>query len=99
MLDSGAAWALHPAVSVRPEPFGALLYHFGNRKLSFLKDRTLLAIVREIDAQPSLDAAFDACDVADAQRQRFLTAIQSLVASEIVVRRDDPVHTAAKETA
>ena len=41
-----SAWQLHPQVSVRPEPFGALLYHFGTRKLSFLKDRTLLAVVQ-----------------------------------------------------
>ncbi|WP_228389558.1 mycofactocin biosynthesis chaperone MftB [Cumulibacter manganitolerans] len=88
MLDSRAAWALHPAVSVRPEPFGALLYHFGNRKLSFLKDRTLLAVVNVIGEQPSLDAALDACGVEDTQRPRYLKAIQTLVASEIVVRRD-----------
>jgi putative mycofactocin binding protein MftB len=30
------AWALAPQVSVRPEQFGALLYHFGTRRLSFL---------------------------------------------------------------
>ena len=40
------AWQLSPRVSVRPEPFGALLYHFGTRRLSFLKDRTLLDVVR-----------------------------------------------------
>ena len=27
------------------EPFGALAYHFGTRRLSFLKSRTLLAVV------------------------------------------------------
>ena len=35
-----------PQVAVRPEPFGALLYHFGTRRLSFLKDPRLLAVVR-----------------------------------------------------
>jgi mycofactocin biosynthesis protein MftB len=28
---------LHPQVALRPEPFGALAYHYGNRKLVFLK--------------------------------------------------------------
>nr|WP_255413750.1 mycofactocin biosynthesis chaperone MftB [Blastococcus sp. Marseille-P5729] len=98
MLDSRAAWALHPAVSVRPEPFGALLYHFGNRKLSFLKDRTLLELVRALDEHPSLDAALDACGVPETQHSRYLKAIQTLVASEIVVRRD-AVTADAKETA
>jgi mycofactocin biosynthesis protein MftB len=41
-----AAWRLHPQVAVRPEPFGALLYHFGTRRLSFLKDRPLTEVVR-----------------------------------------------------
>ena len=44
-MNRDTPWRLSPQVSVRPEPFGALLYHFGTRKLSFLKDRTLLAIV------------------------------------------------------
>ncbi|WP_134322155.1 mycofactocin biosynthesis chaperone MftB [Cumulibacter soli] len=88
MLDTSAAWALHPAVSVRPEPFGALLYHFGNRKLSFLKDRLLLDVVRAIDEQPSLDAAFQTCGVPKDQIPRYRTAVQTLVSSEIVVPRE-----------
>ena len=34
-VDPSGCWQLHPQVAVRPEPFGALLYHFGTRKLSF----------------------------------------------------------------
>ena len=48
---------LHPQVSVRPEPFGALLYHFGTRRLSFLKDRRLLDVVRRLDGSTSLEQA------------------------------------------
>ena len=48
---------LHPQVSVRPEPFGALLYHFGTRRLSFLKDRRLLDVVRRLDGSVTLDEA------------------------------------------
>jgi putative mycofactocin binding protein MftB len=47
-LDLEASWRLHPQVALRPEPFGALLYHFGTRKLSFLKNKTLLEIVRAL---------------------------------------------------
>ncbi|MCY7299756.1 MAG: mycofactocin biosynthesis chaperone MftB, partial [Ilumatobacteraceae bacterium] len=32
----GVALALHPQVALRPEPFGALAYHYGNRRLVFL---------------------------------------------------------------
>lgn len=52
------AWELAPEVSVRPEPFGALLYHFGTRRLSFLKDPRLLAVVQGLEAAPT---AGDAC--------------------------------------
>ena len=27
-FDLDAGWRLHPGVALRPEPFGALLYHF-----------------------------------------------------------------------
>ena len=54
---STGAWELAPQVSVRPEPFGALLYHFGTRRLSFLKDRRLLAVVRGLADAPTARAA------------------------------------------
>ncbi len=47
-FDPDRGWRLHPQVAVRPEPFGALLYHFGTRKLSFLKNRTILAVVESL---------------------------------------------------
>ncbi|MGK2869444.1 MAG: mycofactocin biosynthesis chaperone MftB, partial [Mycobacterium sp.] len=31
-FDPDRGWRLHHQVAVRPEPFGALLYHFGTRK-------------------------------------------------------------------
>jgi len=38
-FDLHRAYALSPAVAVRPEPFGALVYHFGNRRLSRIAAR------------------------------------------------------------
>ena len=57
MFDVGAAWELDPRVAVRPEPFGALLYHFGTRKLSFLKDTTVVEVVRCLAIQVAAAAA------------------------------------------
>ena len=37
---------LHPQVALRPEPFGALAYHYGNRRLVFLKSPDVVAVVR-----------------------------------------------------
>ncbi|HEX3825625.1 MAG TPA: mycofactocin biosynthesis chaperone MftB, partial [Mycobacteriales bacterium] len=56
-FDLDRAWRLHPKVSVRPERFGALLYHFGTRRLSFLKSPTLLSVVRALGTQSSARAA------------------------------------------
>ena len=37
------ALELAPRVALRPEPFGALAYHYGTRRLVFVKDRQLAA--------------------------------------------------------
>ena len=47
-FDLDAPWQLHPQVSIRPERFGALLYHFGTRRLSFLKSPALLTVVESL---------------------------------------------------
>ena len=41
-------------MALRPEPFGALAYHFGNRKLTFLKRPELVAVVRALGDQPDV---------------------------------------------
>jgi putative mycofactocin binding protein MftB len=67
---------LHPQVSVRPEPFGALLYHFGTRRLSFLKDRRLLEVVQRLDGATSIDDAL--APVAESDRPAMRTALKTL---------------------
>ncbi len=74
---------LHPQVSVRPEPFGALLYHFGTRRLSFLKDRRLLEVVRRLDGTVTLDDAL--CDVPAAEQAAFRTAVATLERTGMLV--------------
>jgi putative mycofactocin binding protein MftB len=60
-FDPSLPYTLHPQVALRPESFGALAYHFGTRRLSFLKSRTLLAVVESLADQPS---SLEACRVA-----------------------------------
>ncbi len=74
---------LHPQVSVRPEPFGALLYHFGTRRLSFLKDRRLLDVVRRLDGETSLDDALS--DIPPAEQASFRTALGTLEKTGMLV--------------
>lgn len=85
-FDLDARWALHPSVSLRPEPFGALAYHFGNRKLSFLKSRALVAVVEGLAAAPSGRAACEAAGVGEGEMDRYARALASLVASDMLVR-------------
>ena len=86
-MNRDTPWRLSPQVSVRPEPFGALLYHFGTRKLSFLKDRTLLAIVESLDRVDSLDEACEAAGVDPRDRERYFGALETLAGSAMIEQR------------
>jgi putative mycofactocin binding protein MftB len=86
-LDLDRGWDLHPKVSVRPEPFGALLYHFGTRRLSFLKDRTLLAVVESLSQAPTARAACVTAGVSDAELPKYQRALETLAQSSMVVER------------
>lgn len=86
-IDPESSWQLHPQVSVRPEPFGALLYHFGTRKLSFLKDRTLLTVVEGLSDAPSARAACDAAGISPEHLPTYLRALGTLADSKMLVER------------
>ena len=81
------AWELHPQVSVRPERFGALLYHFGTRRLSFLKDPRLLTVVRSLEAHDTARAACLAAGVTAADLPRYRVALTTLAASHMIRER------------
>jgi mycofactocin biosynthesis protein MftB len=84
-FDPDHAWRLHPQVAVRPENFGALLYHFGTRKLSFLKNRTMLALVQSLADHSDVRAALRAAGVGDAQQGPYLHALGVLAGSNMLV--------------
>jgi mycofactocin biosynthesis protein MftB len=84
-FDAALPWAVHPGVSVRPEPFGALLYHFGTRRLTFLKDRRLLDVVTALGDQPSALAAFRAAGVPDDEVPRYTAALARLAGTDMLV--------------
>lgn len=86
-FDPALSWRLHPQVSVRPEPFGALLYHFGTRKLSFLKNRVILVVVESLSEHPDANAALAAAGVEPASRAPYLRALGVLADSRMLVRR------------
>ena len=78
---------LHPQVAVRPEPFGALAYHYGNRRLIFLKHPDVVTVVKNLGQHPTVADALDACGVTPERWPSFVTALSSLENSEIVRER------------
>ncbi|MFC4499446.1 MULTISPECIES: mycofactocin biosynthesis chaperone MftB [Streptomyces] len=86
-MDLDRAWDLHPQVSVRPEPFGALLYHFGTRRLTFLKDRRLLAAVQHLADTRTARAACLAAGVEEAELARYGAALAALADTSMLVGR------------
>lgn len=81
------AWAISPQVSVRPERFGALLYHFGTRRLSFLKDPRLLTVVQSLADAPSARIACEQADIAETDLPAFDKALARLADTDMLQER------------
>jgi len=87
-FDPDRGWRLHPQVAVRPEPFGALLYHFGTRKLSFLKNRTILALIESLDEYDDVRSACRAAGLDGDAQEPYLRALATLVSSKMLVPQE-----------
>ena len=81
------AYRLHPKVALRPEPFGALAYHYGNRRLVFLKHPDMVTVARVLADHATLAEALAACGVEPRRWPAFAAAFESLLASEVVRER------------
>lgn len=75
------ALELDPQVALRPEPFGALAYHYGTRRLVFLKHPDVVRVVRALPDHRTLADALDACGIAERRRPAFERAIAALTES------------------
>ena len=80
------AWQLNPQVALRDESFGALAYHYGNRRLVFLKSRLLVDLVSSLHEYPSAAEAISAV-VPEGQRASYTRALSRLAASEVIDAR------------
>jgi putative mycofactocin binding protein MftB len=86
-FDIDRPWRLDQQVAIRPERFGALAYHFGTRRLSFLKSRKLLAVVQALAEHPTGREACRVAGVSDAELPAYTRALQTLAASGMVTER------------
>ena len=80
------AWQLNPQVALRDESFGALAYHYGNRRLVFLKSRLLVELVSSLQDYPSATDAIAAV-VPEGQHDSYRRALARLAASEVIDAR------------
>ncbi|WP_435876213.1 mycofactocin biosynthesis chaperone MftB [Saccharopolyspora shandongensis] len=85
-FEPDGPYALSPNVALRPEPFGALAYHFGNRRLSFLKTPLLVTVVQGLHKHRSARAALSAHGVARHEERGYLSALASLARADMIVR-------------
>ena len=81
------AYALDGQVALRPEPFGALAYHYGNRRLTFLRDPALVALVQDLDRYDDLDTALAASGIPDRRWPAFRRAVAALADAEVLRAR------------
>jgi len=77
-------YALNPQVGLRPERFGALAYHYGNRRLTFLNDDKLVEVVRTAHDYDDIDAALAAAEVPERNWPAYRTALARLAESEVL---------------
>jgi putative mycofactocin binding protein MftB len=86
-FDLGRGWALDERVALRPEPFGALAYHRGTRRLSFIKTPKLLSVVRALASHPTGGDACLACGVTAAELPSYASALGTLARTGMIAER------------
>ncbi|TVR27387.1 MAG: mycofactocin biosynthesis chaperone MftB [Ilumatobacter sp.] len=81
------ALGLHDRVALRPEPFGALAYHYGTRRLIFLKHPDVVRVVSALDHHATVRDTLESCGIAEHRWPAFCSALTSLVESEMLHER------------
>jgi putative mycofactocin binding protein MftB len=87
-VDLSRPWTLDSRVELRPESFGALAYHFGTRRLSFLKSPTLRSVVEGLVDHPDALSACRAAGVEEGELPSYRAALERLAESGMIVPRE-----------
>lgn len=81
------AYQLDPRVALRPEPFGALAYHYGNRRLVFLRSPEMVRVVETLAQTDTAADALRHCGIAEQRWPSFAKALEHLESSEVIRAR------------
>jgi mycofactocin biosynthetic radical S-adenosylmethionine protein MftC len=87
-FDLDRPWRVDDRAAIRPEPFGAMLYHFGTRKLSFLKSPTLVSVLESLADEPTARAACAKAGVSDFELPAYARALATLASSNMIAPGD-----------
>lgn len=80
-FDPERSYRLATPVALRPEPFGALAYHYGTRRLNFLNSPDLVRLVECLGEHSSARSAFDSCAIDERRWSSFASALAALTES------------------
>ncbi|HEY2225262.1 mycofactocin biosynthesis chaperone MftB [Actinomycetospora sp.] len=86
-FDPAVPYRLSESVSVRPESFGALVYDFNTRRLSFLKTKPLVRVVEALAHHDDVHGALTAAKVPAEQRDQYLRALAGLAQAGTITPR------------
>ncbi|WP_019819147.1 mycofactocin biosynthesis chaperone MftB [Saccharomonospora saliphila] len=86
-FDPALPYRLASSVALRPEPFGALVYDFATRRLSFVKTRSLVDVVRGLADAPDAHTALETAGVPGSEHARYLDALAGLLSAGTIERR------------
>ena len=86
---------LEPNVALRPEPFGALAYHYDTRRLIFLKHPDVVRVVKALADHDTVADTLTACGIHEGRWPSFETALASLTEAGLL-RTDAPVEAGAR---
>lgn len=78
------ALALHPSVALRPEPFGALAYHYDTRRLVFLRHPDVVRVVEALADHDTVADTLAGCGIEERRRASFERALSALLTSGIL---------------
>jgi putative mycofactocin binding protein MftB len=81
------AWELSPEVSLRHERFGALAYHYGNRRLTFLKSPALVDVVTGLAQSVDLGGTLQRAGVPRADWPAYVEALHRLAEADLIRMR------------
>lgn len=81
--DPDVHYRLDAAVALRPEPFGALAYHYESRRLTFLRSPLLVDVIKALDHHATAAVAVAAM-VPRPRQAAFLKALANLATSKFI---------------